>query len=130
LKLAAADGEAKLKELRSGKDAGLKWPAPLAVSRQKPGGLYPTVLDGIFRADAKKLPAYVGVETPAGYALAQVSKVEEPKTIDEAKRKALGAQLRDAIAAEEFDAALTRLREKIGVKVSRDALEKKTGGAQ
>lgn len=125
LKLAAADGEAKLKELRAGKDPGLKWPAALAVSRQKPGGLYPTVLDGVFRADAKKLPAYAGVETPAGYSLVQVSKIEEPKTIDEAKRKALASQLRDAVAAEEFDAALTRLREKIGVKVSRDALEKK-----
>ncbi|HET9470559.1 MAG TPA: hypothetical protein VFO24_05605, partial [Usitatibacter sp.] len=102
----------------------------LAVSRQKPGGLYPTVLDGIFRADARKLPAYAGVETPAGYSLVQVSKVEEPKTIDEAKRKALASQLRDAVAAEEFDATLTRLRERIGVKVSRDALEKKTGGAQ
>jgi hypothetical protein len=56
----------------------------------------------------------------------QVSKVEEPKTIDEAKRKALASQLRDAVAAEEFDAALTRLREKIGVKVSRDALERKS----
>ena len=130
LKLAATDGEAKLKELRAGKDAGLKWPAPLAVSRQKPGGLYPTVLDGIFRVDARKLPAYAGVETPAGYSLVQVSKVEEPKAIDEAKRKALAEQLRDAIAAEELEATLTRLREKIGVRVSRDALEKKTTGGQ
>ena len=130
LKLAATDGEAKLKEVQAGKDAGLKWPAPLAVSRQKPGGLYPTVLDGIFRVDARKLPAYAGVETPAGYSLVQVSKVEEPKAIDEAKRKALAEQLRDAVAAEEFDATLTRLREKIGVRVSRDALEKKTTGGQ
>ena len=125
LKLAAADGQAKLKEVQAGKDAGLKWPAPLAVSRQKPGGLYPTVLDGIFRVDPRKLPAYVGVESPVGYSLVQVTKVIEPQTIDDKKRNALGAQLRDAVAAEQLDAALASLRERIGVRVSRDALEKK-----
>ena len=56
MKLAIADGEAKLKAVAEGKDAGLKWPAPLAVSRQKPGGLPPQVLDKVFRADAKALP--------------------------------------------------------------------------
>lgn len=129
-KLAAADGEAKLKALRAGTDAGLKWPAPLAVSRQKTGGLYPMVLDGIFRADAKKLPAYIGVETPVGYSLVQVSKVVEPQAIDDKKRAALAAQLRDAVAAEELDAALTQLRERIGVTVSRDAIEKKSTASQ
>jgi len=130
LKLAVADGEAKLKDVKAGKEAGLKWPAPLAVSRQKPGGLYPTVLDAVFRADPKKLPAYVGVDTPAGYSLVQVSKVIEPQAIDDKKRDALRAQLRDAVAAEELDAALASLRERIGVKVSRDAIEKKQQPAQ
>src|SRR6185369_11051066 len=74
-KIARVDGEAKLKEVQEGKDAGLKWPAPLAVNRQKPGGLPPQVIDRVFRADAKKLPAYVGVDTPGGYSLVQVSKV-------------------------------------------------------
>ncbi len=53
VKLAVADGEAKLKALSEGKDPGLKWPETLAVSRQKPGGLSPQVLDKVFRADAK-----------------------------------------------------------------------------
>jgi peptidyl-prolyl cis-trans isomerase D len=88
------------------------------------------VLDGIFRVDPKKLPAYVGVDSPMGYSLVQVAKVIEPQAIDERKRNALGAQLREAVAAEEFDAALSSLRERIGVKVSRDALEKKTGAQQ
>jgi len=126
LKLAAADGEAKLKELQAGKDPGLKWPAPLAVNRQKPGGLYPTVIEHVFRADAKKLPAYVGLETPLGYSLVQVSKVNEPEKIDEAKRSALREQLRNAVAAGEMDATLGSLRERIGVTVRRDAIEKKT----
>jgi len=124
-KLAVADGNAKLKELQAGKDAGVKWPAALGVNRQKPGGLFPQTIDMVFRADAKKLPAYVGVETPAGYSLVQVSKVVEPEKVDEKMRDALGSQLRDAVAAEELDATLGSLRDKVGVKVSREALEPK-----
>lgn len=128
LKLAKAEGEAKLKDLQAGKDAGLKWPAPLAVNRQKPGGLFPQVIDRVFRVDPKKLPAYVGVETPVGYSLVQVTKVNVPEKIDDAQRQALGAQLRQAVAAEEMDSTLGSLRDKVGVKTSKDALEKKPGG--
>lgn len=125
LALATADGTAKLKQLQAGQDAGLKWPAPLAVSRQKPGGLYPAVIDSIFRADAKKLPAYLGVESPLGYSLVRLTKVIEPDKIDPAKREALAARLRDAVAGEELDAALASLRQRVGVSVNRSVLDKK-----
>jgi peptidyl-prolyl cis-trans isomerase D len=125
IKLAAAEGEAKLKDLQAGKDAGLKWPAPLAVNRQKPGGLPPSVIDRVFRVESKKLPAYVGLETPMGYSLVQVSKIVEVDKVDEAKRKALESRLRDAVATQELEAALTSLRARVGVTVRKDALEKK-----
>lgn len=125
LKLAKADGEEKLKQLQAGKDAGVKWPAVLAVNRQKPGGLFPPAIDKVFRVDPKKLPAYVGVETPAGYSLVQVSKVIEPEQIDDAKRAQLAPRLKEAVAAEELEATLESLRERVGVKVRKDALEKK-----
>jgi peptidyl-prolyl cis-trans isomerase D len=127
MKLAKADGEAKLSELTAGKDAGLKWPAPLAVNRQKPGGLYPTVLDRVFRTDAKKLPAYTGIDTPMGYSLVRVSKVIDVEKIDEAQRAQLAGRLRDAVAAEEMQSALESLKARVGVKVRKDAIEKKTG---
>jgi peptidyl-prolyl cis-trans isomerase D len=129
LKLASAEGQAKLKELQAGKDPGVKWPEPLAVSRQKTGGLFPAVLDQAFRVDPRKLPGYVGVETPIAYSLVKVGKVIEPEKIDDAKREALAGQLRQAVAAEEFEAVLAGLREKVGVKVSKGALEKKPGGS-
>jgi len=125
LKLAKAEGEAKLKEVQAGKDAGLKWPAPLAVNRQKPGGLYPSVIDKVFRMDTKKLPAYVGVDTPMGYSLVQVSKVIDIEKIDDAQRAQLAARLRDAVAAEEMESALESLKGRVGVKYRKDALEKK-----
>jgi peptidyl-prolyl cis-trans isomerase D len=125
VKLAKADGEAKLKLLQEGKDAGVKWPAPLAVNRQKPGGLFPQVIDRAFRVDARKLPAYAGAESPMGYSLVQVTKVTQPEKIDEAQRTALGNQLRQAVSMVEMDAALDQLRRDVGVSVRKDALEKK-----
>jgi peptidyl-prolyl cis-trans isomerase D len=125
MKLAAADGEAKLKALNEGKDAGLKWPAPLAVSRQKPGGLFPAVLDKVFRADAKKLPAVVGVATPAGYSLVRITKVIDVQAVDDAKRQALSERLLQTVAVSELESALGSLRGRIGVEVRKDAFEKK-----
>jgi peptidyl-prolyl cis-trans isomerase D len=125
LKLAREEGEAKLKLLQEGKDAGLKWPAVLAVNRMKTGGLPPDVIDKAFRADPKKLPAYAGVETPAGYSLVQVSKVIVPEKIEDAQREALGAQLKQAVAMEELEATLSSVRGRVGVSVRKDALEKK-----
>ena len=126
MKVAQADGEAKLKELTEGKDAGLKWPALLAVNRQKPGGLPPSIIDRVFRTDAKALPAYVGVPTAAGYALVKVTRVIEPAAIDDAKRQSLTDQLRQTLAVSELEASLGTLRQKIGVNVRKDAFEKKT----
>ncbi len=125
LRLAREDGEAKLKELQAGKDASLKWPAALAVNRQRPGGLFPQVLDKAFRVDAKKLPAYAGVETPAGYSLVQVSKVTELEKVDDAQRQALAGRLRQAVADEELESTLSSLRDRVGVAVRKGALDVK-----
>jgi peptidyl-prolyl cis-trans isomerase D len=125
LRLAREDGEAKLKDLQAGKDAGLKWPAPLAVNRQRPGGLFPQVIDRVFRADAKKLPAYLGVETPAGYAIVQVSKVVDLEKVEDAQRQALAGRLRQAVADEELESTLASLRDRVGVAVKKGALDVK-----
>ena len=125
LKLAKADGEAKLKDLQAGKEADLKWPSVLGVNRQKPGGLFAPVLDKVFRADAKKLPAYVGVETSAAYFLVKITKVIELEKVDDKQREQLAGRLRDAVAAEELESTLTSLRGRVGVTVRKGALDKK-----
>jgi peptidyl-prolyl cis-trans isomerase D len=125
-RLARAEGEAKLKDIQAGKDAGVKWPAALAVNRQKTGGLSPAIIERAFRADAKKLPAVAGVDNgPQGYALVQVSKVIEPEKIDEGQRAALGNQLRNAVAAGDFESTLGSLRDRVGVTVRKGALDAK-----
>lgn len=129
LKLAKADGEAKLAELKAGKDAGLKWPAPLAVNRQKSGGLPQAVVDRAFRVDAKKVPAYVGADTAAGYSLVQVSKVIDLAKVEDAQRASLGNQLKQAVALEELESTLSSLRQRVGVTMRKDALETKAAAS-
>jgi peptidyl-prolyl cis-trans isomerase D len=126
MKLAVADGEAKLKAAGEGKEEGLKWPAPLAVNRQKTGGLPPQVIEKAFRADAKRLPAIAGVQTPMGYSLVKISEVIDIETIDESKRKALADRLKQTVALSELESSLTSLRGRVGVNVKKDAFEKKT----
>jgi peptidyl-prolyl cis-trans isomerase D len=130
LRLAAAEGEATLKEYQAGKDAGLKWPAPLAVSRQKTGGLPPPVLDKVFKADAKALPGYAGVQSPAGYAIVKVSKVIDIGEIDDAKRRSLSAQLQQAVAMGELESSIGSLRESVGVQLRKETGDKKAAGAK
>jgi len=123
MRLAREDGEAKLKLLQEGKDTDLKWPAPLGVNRQRPGGLLPQVLDKVFRADPKKLPAYAGIETLAGYSVVRISKVIELDKVEDAQRQALAGRLRQAMADEELESTLTSVRDRVGVAVKAGALD-------
>jgi len=124
-KLANAEGEAMLKVLQEGKSDGVKWPAPLAVNRRKPGGLPPQVVDRAFRVDSRKLPGYTGIESPAGYAVVKVLKATQPEKIDPAQRDALGEQLRNAVAIQELESTLSAIRERVGVTVKKGALDRK-----
>ncbi len=80
-------GEARLAELQKGGDAkGLG--QPVTVSRAKPGVLPQKALDQVMRADASKLPAFVGVDAGDGnYLVVKIDKVvaRDPALID-AKR--------------------------------------------
>ncbi|WP_343637334.1 peptidylprolyl isomerase [Roseateles sp.] len=82
-------GEARLAELQKGGDAkGLG--EVVTVSRAKPGVLPQKALDAVLRADASKLPAYVGVDAGEGnYFVVKIEKLlpRDPALID-AKRAA------------------------------------------
>lgn len=123
-KLAAADGEKKLAELKEGKDAGLNWPAPLAVSRQKNGSLSPAIIDQVLKANVAKLPAHVGVKDGlGGYSLIRISKVIDAPAPDAAALTALRQRTEQAILQEELNALLAQTKAATGVKVRPNALE-------
>ena len=126
-KLATKDGEAKLAALRAGKTAEVKFPPLLAVSRNNPGGLPPDVIEAAMKANAKALPAYVGVNNANGaYTLVQVGKVIEPSLADETKLKATRARIEQAVAVQQIQAMVSQVRSKADVSLSKDALTKKS----
>lgn len=125
-KLAKKDGEAKLEVLKQGKAADVKWPQLLSVSRSSAGGLGPNVIEAAMKADPKTLPAYVGTENPGGgFVLVQVAKVNEAPAIDEAKLQTTRTRVAQSLSQQEILAALTQIRSKSNVSISKDALTKK-----
>ena len=126
-KLATQQGKANLELLKQGKDvAGLTWSAAKAVGRQNPGDLPGDAVSAAFKADVKKLPAYVGIEGPDGYSLVKISKVVDAPAADEAKRSALLPRLAQSQSQEEFEAMVKSLRSKTSVTIDKSALEQKS----
>jgi peptidyl-prolyl cis-trans isomerase D len=126
-KLAKKEGEEKLKALQAGKAVDIKFPPLLAVSRANQGGLAPNVIDAALRAGTKSLPAYVGVETPAGpYTLVQVGKVIEPAAADDMKLKSTLQRLQQAVTQQQLQSVVTQIRNSTSISIAKDALEKKT----
>ena len=122
-KLAAANGQALLAKLKNGETPANSWSTPRFVTSAAAAALKP-----VFKADASKLPTYVGNETPGGYAVYRISQVRpyvaqagEPKP----EVKALRNRYARAIAEEEQVAWLETLRSRYPVELNLAVLEAK-----
>ena len=83
-------------------------------------------LAALFKADVKKLPAYVGVALPdGGYGLFKLTKVERPEKVEDAQVARLQAQYAQFVAQQDTAAYLAALRKKHGVEINKAALESK-----
>lgn len=106
--LAIKAGKDRLAALqKSGDAAGLE--APIVVSRAKPANLPPKVLSEVLRADAAKLPAYVGVDSGEGaYLLARINKLlpRDPAVIDDKRAAQQYAQAWTAAEVQAYYGAL------------------------
>ncbi|MDC6167925.1 SurA N-terminal domain-containing protein [Paucibacter sp. XJ19-41] len=106
--LAIKQGQERLAALqKSGDAAGLD--APVVVSRAKPANLSQKVLNEVLRADASKLPAYVGVDSGEGaYVLVRINKLlpRDPAVIDEQRASQQYAQAWTAAESEAYYKAL------------------------
>lgn len=124
-KLARKDGEAKLAELKAGKDPGLKWSAPHAISRAKAEGLPPQALREILSADAGKLPSYAGLGGDRGYVLYRVTRVIPAPPKADADAKAELARQESQVGGDQFMAYAASLRSRAKVEVNKANLDKK-----
>lgn len=121
--LAQKDGEAKLAQLREGKDPGLKWSPPRTASRRDPQGMSFEVVQKAMSADAARLPAYVGVPFPEGYLLLRITKVIEADAKDADPQTA--ARITALYGRSQYDAYVASLRARGDIEVSSPAPEKK-----
>jgi len=125
--LAKKAGMEKLAALQSGKDAGAAWSAPRQVSRDNPAGLNPPAINPVFKADPAKLPAYLGVDLPGGYAIYRVTRVTAPANIDANRLKSVEFGLARQSAREDYEALAKGLRARSEVKINQALIEKRPG---
>ena len=121
--LAVEQGSANLKAITGDDKTRIDWAKTQRVTRLNPGALARESLNAIFRADAKKLPAYVGVELPGvGYALYKVNSVTAGELPEELVH-ALGEQLAGINAKTQVDAYMAALRQRYKVTINKKQLE-------
>lgn len=128
---AKAEGEKALLALREA-GASAEIPAEfgdtMTVSRLDSQGVSKIVLDAVFKADVKTLPAYVGVEGAQGYVLARVESVE-PGQANTPMMAGLEQELARTWGMAEERAVLAEMRRELGVARTPDADEALKGEA-
>jgi peptidyl-prolyl cis-trans isomerase D len=111
------DGIAKLAELEKSK-ATTGFSSPLKVSRNDAQGMPPAALSAIYKADAQKLPAYVGVDLgDDGYAIYRVNAVVSGGAVDPQRLAAAQQQIAQVQSQSEAEAYVEALRARSKVKL-------------
>ncbi len=125
--LVAKQGQARIAELGQGKEpAGIGWSAFKMIGRQQPEGLDAKTVQAIMRADAAKLPAYVGAAMPDGsYRIVRVTRVVEDTVANPMLRAAVDAGLRQAYARSDAVAQLELAKASQKIEIKSGALDKK-----
>lgn len=114
--LARKEGEAKLADLQKSKSTD-GFSSAVKVSRNDAQGLPPAALSAVFKADAQKLPAYVGVDLGAdGYAIYRVNSVTNGPAVDGTRLTAAQQQLAQVGGQSQLQAYLDALRDRSKVK--------------
>ncbi|MGF6856163.1 SurA N-terminal domain-containing protein [Paraburkholderia sp. CI3] len=110
------DGVAKLAEFEKSK-ATAGFSSPLKVSRNDAQGVPPAALSAIYKVDAQKLPAYVGVDLgDDGYAIYRVNQIVQPAATDAQHLAVAQQQIAQVDAQSQTEAYLKALRERSKVK--------------
>ena len=124
-RLAQENGASKLAALKA-QDSTAGFAAEKTVSRSKNEGLDLSALLAVMKADARKLPAFSGVELANGdYAIFRINKVLQPANPDAARRQAEQQQVADLLAQQEMLAYINLLKSRAKVEI----IKPKAGGS-
>jgi peptidyl-prolyl cis-trans isomerase D len=125
-RLAVEEGRRLLAELTAGKDVQIAWSTPQLATRSEFKGIPEPVVRQAFRLDASKLPVHAAVENlQAGYTLVRVTAVKEAVDLPPERIEELGNALRRVLAQEAMNAHLASLKQKAGVTINKELLERK-----
>lgn len=127
---AAKVGAEKLAKLVAGaseKEAGVTFGKPVTLSRnQMQPGFTPDTINMVFRADAAKLPKYVGGPgEKGGYAIYKLLDVRTPEAGDPRRTEAAATQLGEQVGRELVNAYLASLKAQSEVTINQKALDAK-----
>ena len=122
-RLAREAGEARLAELREGKDK-LSWSPVRSVTRLQAGQLPPQAIQALFKTNVETLPAYAAADLGAAYVIFKIVKVERPEKIDQAMLKSLQEQFAGIVGQEDMSAYLAALRQRHKVEINKSAVER------
>jgi peptidyl-prolyl cis-trans isomerase D len=130
LRLAKQAGEAKMAAAKASGDAA-GFGEPKLLSRAKEPAINPTAAMAVMKADASKLPAFVGVEIPGqGYGVYRISKVSQPAAPDQARRKGEADQITQVLGQSEMYNYIEALKQKAKAKVTVKAADLGAKGEQ
>ncbi|KNH04318.1 Peptidyl-prolyl cis-trans isomerase ppiD [Candidatus Burkholderia brachyanthoides] len=116
--MAKKEGEAKLADLQKSKSTD-GFTSPVSVSRNDTQGLPPLAFAAIFKADAAKLPTYVGVDLGAdGYAIYRVNGVDKAAPVAPDRLAGAQQQIAQVYAQADMEAYVNSLKARSKVKLS------------
>lgn len=117
-------GEAKLKDLAKGEEAGLTWSAFQVVGRQPSAALDAAGAKAVFRVSTETLPAYTGYIRPDGsYRIVRVSRVVEAPAIDPMLQASIESGVAQAQQRADLQAMVALVKAGQKVKIKPDAIE-------
>ena len=129
-RLAVEEGRRLLGELNQGKSVPIAWSKPQLAARGEFKEVPEPVVRLAFRLDASKLPAYAAVENPQlPYTLVRVTRVQEASDLPPERIEEFSGALRRLLAQEAMAAYLAGLKQRIGVQVNAEALERREDAA-
>jgi peptidyl-prolyl cis-trans isomerase D len=125
-RLAVEEGRRLLGELNQGKSVPIAWSKPQLAVRGEFKEVPEPVVRLAFRLDASKLPAYAAVENPQlPYTLVRVTRVQEASDLPPERIEEFSGALRRLLAQEAMAAYLAGLKQRIGVQINAEALERR-----
>ena len=114
--LAQQAGKERLEALKSGAQPSAFGDAK-TVSRNELAGLAPQGFLAVMKADAQKLPTYVGVELPNGYHVYRINEVKVPENLDSERTAALKQQVEALMGSQETVAYIEALKAKADAEI-------------